>query len=71
MFLWDKTTPLLGPVVPDVKNIQASLSLSIYFIGAHIINTANMVDKINIFGDMIVFSSYAIQVLFSLVTFNQ
>ena len=55
----------IGLLFPFMTMISSSLSLSIYFIGAHIINTANMVDKINIFGDMIVFSSYAIQVLFS------
>ena len=41
------------------------LTLSIYFVGASLINNANMGDKIVLFGDMIVFSSYAMQVIMS------
>jgi len=41
------------------------LTLSIYFIGAKLINDALMVDKIEIFSNMVVFSSYAMQVIFS------
>ena len=41
------------------------LSLGIYFIGAYLINEALMADKLTIFGDMVVFSSYALQVIMS------
>ena len=41
------------------------LTLSIYFIGAILIKDAQMVDKITLFGDMVVFSSYAMQVIMS------
>lgn len=41
------------------------LTLSIYFIGAGLIESANMADKISLFGDMVVFSSYAMQVIMS------
>ena len=41
------------------------LSLGIYFIGAYLINDALMADKLTIFGDMVVFSSYALQVIMS------
>ncbi len=41
------------------------LTLSIYFVGAFMIKDALMVDKLSIFGDMVVFSSYAIQVIMS------
>ena len=41
------------------------LTLSIYFIGAKLIDGALMVDKITIFSDMVVFSSYAMQVIIS------
>ena len=41
------------------------LTLSIYFVGANLINNALMADKLVIFGDMIVFSSYAMQVIMS------
>ena len=39
------------------------LTLAIYFIGAILINNSNLSDKIVLFGDMIVFSSYAMQVI--------
>ena len=41
------------------------LTLSIYFVGASLINNAGIGDKIVLFGDMIVFSSYAMQVIMS------
>ena len=41
------------------------LTLSIYFIGAKLIDQALMVDKLSLFGDMVVFSSYAMQVIMS------
>ena len=55
----------LGLLFPFMSMISSTLSLSIYFIGAYLINEANMLDKITLFGDMVVFSSYAMQVLFS------
>lgn len=41
------------------------LTLSIYFVGAYLIKDALMVDKLSLFGDMVVFSSYAMQVIMS------
>ena len=41
------------------------LTLAIYLLGAKFIQDAMMVDKINIFSDMVVFSSYAMQVIIS------
>ena len=55
----------LGILSPVMSLISSGLSLSIYFIGAILIEKANMLDKINLFGDMVVFSSYAMQVLMS------
>ncbi len=57
-----KNMGLLNPVMSLVMN---GLSLSIYLIGVALINKANMMDKITLFGDMVVFSSYAMQVLMS------
>ncbi|MBQ9023740.1 MAG: ABC transporter ATP-binding protein [Bacilli bacterium] len=42
-----------------------TLTLSIYFIGALLIKDSILSDKITLFGDMVVFSSYAIQVIMS------
>ena len=50
---------------PVMYLVMYFLTLSIYFIGAGLINEANMADKISQFGDMIVFSSYAMQVIMS------
>lgn len=56
---------IMAIMSPVMQLIMQGLTLSIYFIGAYLINEANMLDKINIFSDMVVFSSYAIQVVMS------
>lgn len=48
---------------PIMYLVMYGLTLSIYFIGAYLIKDALMVDKLPIFGDMIVFSSYSMQVI--------
>ena len=50
---------------PIMYLVMYFLTLGIYFIGANLINEANMGDKIVLFGNMIVFSSYAMQVIMS------
>lgn len=50
---------------PVMSTIMASISLAIYWIGAYLINSADMLDKITLFSDMVVFSSYAVQVVMS------
>ena len=56
---------VLGLLSPVMSLVSSGLSLSIYFIGAILINEANMLDKLTLFGDMVVFSSYAMQVIMS------
>ena len=41
------------------------LTLAIYFVGAFLIKDAMMADKLTLFGDMVVFSSYSMQVIMS------
>ena len=55
----------MGLLSPVMSLVMSGLSLSIYLIGAVLINKAGLVDKISLFGDMVVFSSYAMQVLMS------
>ena len=55
-----KTMAILSPIMYLVMYM---LTLAIYFIGAYLIKEALMVDKIALFGDMIVFSSYAMQII--------
>ena len=50
---------------PIMSLVLYGLTLSIYFVGAILINAAGLSDKIVLFGDMIVFSSYAMQVIMS------
>ena len=57
-----KAFALMQPVMYLVMYL---LALSIYFVGAQLIDGAMLTDKITIFGDMIVFSSYALQVIMS------
>ena len=56
---------IMAIMAPVMQLIMQGLTLSIYFIGAYLINEAHMLDKINIFSDMVVFSSYAMQVVMS------
>lgn len=48
---------------PIMYLIMYFLTLAIYFVGAFLIEGAAMADKLTIFGNMIVFSSYAMQVI--------
>ena len=50
---------------PTMYLVMHMLTLSIYFVGAYLIKDAGMIEKITLFGDMVVFSSYAIQVIMS------
>ena len=59
-----KTMAILSPIM---YLIMYFLTLGIYYIGAHLINKAGMVDKISLFGDMVVFSSYGMQVIMSFI----
>lgn len=51
---------LMSPIMYLIMNL---LTLGIYFIGASLINEAGLLDKIDIFSNMVVFSSYAMQVI--------
>ena len=57
-----KTFAIMQPVMYLIMN---GLTLAIYFVGALLIKDAEIMLKVEIFGDMIVFSSYAIQVIMS------
>ena len=57
-----KAFAVMSPVMYLVMN---TLTLAIYFVGAHLIKEAMLVEKLQLFGDMIVFSSYAMQVIMS------
>lgn len=57
-----KVFSLLNPVMYLVMHF---LTLAIYFIGASLIEGTVMANKLTLFGDMVVFTSYAMQVIMS------
>lgn len=59
------TTRSMGVMMPVITTMMSALSLIIYWIGAVLINQAQMMDKLTIFSNMVVFSSYAMQVIIS------
>ena len=54
---------MMSIMSPTMYLIMNLLPLSIYVIGAGLINSAGMFDRLNLFSDMVVFSSYAMQVI--------
>lgn len=50
---------------PTMYLVMYFLTLGIYFVGAYLIKEAAIADQIVLFGDMVVFSSYAMQVIMS------
>ncbi|MBU5455527.1 ABC transporter ATP-binding protein [Caproiciproducens sp. MSJ-32] len=63
------TGRVMGVLMPFIQIIMSGLSLSIYWIGAYLINEVainsmeDIQNRITVFSDMVVFSSYAIQVV--------
>ncbi len=50
-------------MMPSIQLVMNGLSLAVYWIGAALIDSAGMADKIVRFSEMIVFSQYAMQVV--------
>ena len=48
---------------PIMSGVSSGLTLAIYWIGAYLIASANLFDKVGLFSDMIVFMSYAMQIV--------
>lgn len=53
---------IMPPIMYLIMNL---LTLGIYFLGASLISDASMASKLTLFSDMVVFSSYAMQVIMS------
>ena len=64
-----KTNLFVGRIMslmdPIMTIVMSGIPLAIYWIGASLINSVGMADKIVLFSDMVVFSSYSIQVILS------
>lgn len=61
------TSKALSFFSPIMAFLVGGLSLAIYWVGAFVINNAAMADKINLFSDMIVFSTYAMLIIMSFI----
>ena len=54
---------IMSIISPWMSLIMSTLTLSIYVIGIYLLNKAALTDKVSIFSNMIVFSSYSMQVI--------
>lgn len=54
---------IMALIGPSMMLLMSGLSVAIYWIGAYLIENANADDKLTLFSDMVVFSSYAMQVI--------
>ncbi|MBQ8993233.1 MAG: ABC transporter ATP-binding protein, partial [Turicibacter sp.] len=59
------TSSVMAILMPSITLVMSGLSLSIYWIGAVLLSEAEIPARMEIFADMIVFSSYAMQVVMS------
>ena len=54
---------VMALLMPTMSFVTSAISLAIYWIGAYIIDAADITGRLTIFSDMVVFSSYAMQVI--------
>ena len=56
---------VMATIHPAMSAIMSGLSLSIYWIGVYLIDAATAAEKLTLYSEMVVFSSYAMQVVMS------
>ena len=54
---------VMALLMPTTTFVSSAISLVIYWIGAYLIDAAQMTERLGLFSDMVVFSSYAMQVI--------
>jgi ATP-binding cassette subfamily B protein len=57
----------MAVMMPTMTVLMSGLNLAIYFIGALLINEAGAMERMSLFSNMVVFSSYATQVIMSFI----
>jgi ATP-binding cassette subfamily B protein len=57
------TNRIMAIMMPGMSLIMNGLTLAIYWIGAYLINDADVTKRFTLFSDMVVYSSYAMQVV--------
>ena len=63
------TSRTMSVLFPGMTLIMSGLTLAIYWAGVYIINDAALTDRLGIFSDMVVFSSYAMQIIMAFMMF--
>ena len=61
------TSRMMALLLPIGTTVLGGLNLAIYWVGASIINAAGPTERLPLFSDMVVYSSYAIQVVMAFV----
>lgn len=59
------TNRAMAIMLPAMNTVLNGLSLAVYWIGAYLIDSAGLPDKLTLFSNMVVFSSYSVQVIMS------
>jgi ATP-binding cassette subfamily B protein len=59
------TSRALAVMMPVITIVMSGLTLAIYWVGAYLLNAADIADRLQMFSNMVVFSSYAMQVVLS------
>lgn len=59
------TNRTMAIMMPLMNTVMNGLMLAVYWIGAYLIEAAELTDKLTVFSDMVVFSSYSVQVIMS------
>ena len=57
------TNRAMAIMMPLMNTIMNGLMLAVYWIGAYLIDAADLTDKLTTFANMVVFSSYSVQVI--------
>jgi ATP-binding cassette, subfamily B, multidrug efflux pump len=57
------TSRSMAVMMPVMSMIMSGMSLAVYWIGAILINNAQAMERLTLFSNMVVFSSYAMQVI--------
>lgn len=55
----------MAVMMPMMSALMSGMSLAIYWIGAYLINGADAMNRLSLFSNMVVFSSYSVQVIMS------
>ena len=59
------TNRAMAIMMPLMNSVMNGLMLAVYWIGTYLINAAAATDKLTVFSNMVVFSSYSVQVIMS------